>query len=156
MPDAPPAETPKLRSKRRQLSEALTKIWRELRNGDYFVRRGGIEWATFDFNAHPLAVSIMLPNFPVLVPNGRGIMEFEILQRARNWQAEQKDIDDESLDDLWDDVSEAIKRLLLVRLDEDQTVPVILHVTESAPATEAANVEQLGVQGLTVKIEFDF
>jgi hypothetical protein len=83
-------------------------------------------------------------------------MEFEILQRARNWQAEQKDIDDESLDDLWDDVSEAIKRLLLVRLDEDQTVPVILHVTESAPATEAANVEQLGVQGLTVKIEFDF
>lgn len=156
MPDAPPPETPKLRSKRRQLSEALTKIWREIRNGDYHVVRGGIEWAKFDFTAHPLAVSIMLPNFPVLVPNGRGIMEFEILQRARNWHAEQKDIDDESLDDLWEDVSEAITKLLKVTLDEDSTVPIILHVVESAPAIEAANVEQLGVQGLTVKIEFDF
>ncbi len=156
MAAAPPPEQPKLRSKRRQLSEALTKIWREMRNGDYFVRLGGIEWASFDFNAHHLEIAIMLPNFPILVRNGRGIMEFEILQRARNWQAEQKDIDDESLDDLWDDVSEAITRLLQERLDEDSTVPIILHVVESAPAVEAANVAQLGVQGLTVKIEFDF
>ena len=156
MADAPPAETPKPRSKRRQLSEALTRIWREMRNGDYFVMRGGINWAKFDFTTNPLAVSILLPDFPVLVPNGNGILEFEILQRARNWKAEQKDIHDESLDDLWEDVSEAIKSLLQVKLDEDQTVPIVLRVNESAPAMEAANVEQLGVQGLTVKIGFEF
>lgn len=145
-------ESPKPKTLRRQISEALVRIWRATRNSEYFVIRGAPEWASWDWNARPLAVAIIIPEFPLFRPNGVAVVTFEVMQRAPNWQAELKDVDDSALDDLWDDVSEVITKLLAETREADSTVPLVLRVNENTPGLEAANVDQVGVQGLTCSI----
>lgn len=50
------------------LQETVLKLWREVRQGRYHVVHGYVNWGTFDFDSHPLAVTIMTADETLLGP----------------------------------------------------------------------------------------
>ncbi len=145
-----------VRSIRRQIAEALMEEWGKVRNERYFVQRGAISWAGHSFEDHPFAVAVTIAEFPMFAQNGDGVLSFEIFTLAPNFRASRPDIEDASLDDLFDDVCEVITKLKERARDGDSSEKLVLKVDPRTRALEASDVERLGTQGIVVNIPIEF
>lgn len=82
------------------------------RNGRYFVKRGVINWSSFSFEAHPFAVAIVVDDCSFANTEGFQEMRVSLEAAARiPDELEQPEIDDPTLDELFEDFEAVIQRV---------------------------------------------
>lgn len=144
-------------SSRRALMEALTEQAKAVRNGSYFVKRGAIDWADFEFVNHPAAISVQLVSHQLLASGRTGLREglvaIEIFRRMPEGQA-RPEIDDALMDQIQDD-AESIVDGLIASLDA-QGDAVVIKVERDSSSVEEAHDVTLGVQGVVCTLRVGF
>jgi len=141
-------------SARRKITEALKGSFRRQNNGLYkFVHRGVVNWPTFDFTTHDVAVSISMSQLSIFrVSVGLSLnLEIDMFSALKSGSNE---LDDEIADNMIRDVS-------LVLLDLKKAVdtdgkPVILRLDHSSTqAVEIIDIEKQ-VQGLALTAPIEY
>jgi len=134
--------------------DQLRGSWEKLRGGRYLVKRGAMAWPSFDFEANPYAVAIMLDAIRPLT-HGIGTpcrLAFEVGCRMPNPE-EEPNIDDGLFDELIDDVERVVHELMLARSPGATEYSVTFSLkTESAVVAEWHDAD-LMIQGLTFTID---
>lgn len=133
--------------------DRLRELCVEVRGGVHFVKRGPIDWAVFNFDAHDRAIAVLLDDHSFLGDINDASISFEIA--GRMIQPEKSpDLDDGLLDEMIDDAEWIIRSL--IDSDDSKGDPVIL----KANLLDARIVEfhdvQLRVQGIIAFIEVSF
>lgn len=142
-------------SARRNALKKLKELWKGARNGVYFVKRGAVNWGTFDFDAKPRAVAILVDRGSFLRINGINYADvaFEICAQMRATPGE-PEIDDELLDELIDDAERVIYDLQESKDKEDN--PVVLKVSKDTAEYEEFHDVEKKIQGIIVKVSIEF
>lgn len=94
----------------RNMAEYLREQWRAVRGGTYFVKRGPILWADFDFEAQPRAVAILIDDHTFLRDINDANVAFEL--GARMPSGREPEVDDGLLEELTDDAKWVIRQLV--------------------------------------------
>lgn len=137
--------TPSIRC---QVMAELKRLAGVARNGRYFVKRGAINWAAFDFEKHGPAIAVMMDDTTLLRPDGN---EFNRANLALEVFAPMPDgsdpgIDDGLLDELLEDAESIICDVNKATTSDGQPLAFDI-VTGSASAKESSDVDQR-VQGV--------
>lgn len=136
-----------------RIVQTVLELWREERNGRYFVYRGAINWSKFPFEERPYAVAVLLDESPLLRDHGDMRMSFEIFTRIKP-DPLKPGIDDLTLDDLREDCQNVLAALRgRKRPNEDEKL--VLGIFAS-PAVEAHDVDKMGVEGIIARVHFKF
>lgn len=140
-------------SSRRVLLSALAEEAQKIRGGAYLVKRGGINWATFDFDSHARAISITQPEGSVYPSqensNQReGLFTFEAAVKMRNPErrAGGASIEDDLLDELLSDIVEIVRKVS-ARRDKDDN-PIIFRAPQAGASFFEFHDADDGVEGV--------
>lgn len=95
---------------RRQLITRVREFWTERSGQRYFVKRGVINWAGFDFKSRPFAIAILIDDMSIRREINGMNLTFEIATSMPTNQ-EFPEIDDGLLDDLIDDCESFIDEI---------------------------------------------
>lgn len=139
------------------LMTALANIAREVRGGRYLVKRGYINWATWPFDQHPYAMSLMLDEHDLFGAEGMltGKVSIECFMRIPEVVSPPQ-LEDATLEELITDVATVIERVSVARYPGDPDYPVAFAVLrKSARAVEAHDAD-LRVQGVTATFDVSF
>ena len=140
----------------KDVRDALVKYAKLARNGKYFVKRGAMVWAAFDFSRHERAVAIMFDDLTILRQDKPNDAKVAIEMFCRM----PKDTDDPEIDDgLLDELIEDAEWVLVKAMSETSKGSgdnVILRLdAESANVVEAHDVSKR-VQGIVVTFNVSY
>lgn len=144
-------------SARKTVLDTLRASTKKVGNAGYFVKRGAINWTTFDFTAHARAISIQVDNYGFLKVNGvkEATLTLEMFARMPEQpEGALPEIDDALLDEMIEDAEKIVADLRAAQ-DKQQDAVVMKIDPASANITEAHDVA-LRVQGVVVTIVVNF
>lgn len=137
-------------SPRRILGDHLLVLAKTVRNGRYHARRGAVNWAAFDFDAHPHAIAVVFDEVS-LFPDARAMFRIdatlEIFTRFGGEDAPPS-IDDAAMDELHEDARWILEQLF-TRPAQDGDRAALGMSTINVKAVETHDAD-LRVQGLIV------
>lgn len=141
-------------SSRQVMLETIKNELSKVRLARYYVRRGPIDWATFDFTKNPFAMSLSLAETTFMTPDGvnRGIVSIECFARMPELKDKPTEFSDATLDEMLADIEFAIRRSLQTKIKGDN---VLFLADGQSLAIEVSDAE-LKVQGVVVDIEVKF
>lgn len=137
-------------SPRRVVGNTLLELARSVRNRSYYARRGAVNWAAFDFDAHPRAIAIVFDETPVF-PDARAMYTIKCtleLFAKFNGEDSLDSIDDELMDEIHEDARWIVEQLIRRKTSSGDNA-VIGVVTVGITAIETHDAD-LRVQGLIV------
>ena len=143
-------------STRREIMDALRDAWRSARGGIYQVRRGPVEWASFNFEAFPYAVALLVEDGPLDLPprffgQSEGLREVtvavQVVQRTPNDPTQEFDdgIQERFLEDIAVTIADLFKRT------STQGGPLIGAVSKDSTIADAFDAS-VGIQGVVAAI----
>lgn len=118
----------------------LLDLCRKARNGEYYVKRGAVNWTTFPFDKRPRAISVQVDDFSILRQTGmnEGKLSLEMASRMAE-ETTDPQIDDTEIDRLISDAEGILYGLMkavdkagdsvLLRLDRESVNVVEFHDT---------------------------
>lgn len=132
----------------------LTQIWTQARQGRYHVMLGYVNWATYDFDNHPLGVTLMTADETLLTPMTTLTLSMELM--ARMPQPVRKD-GVEGIEPLISaamkaDILWVMEQLRNVRYQGSNDNVVMRIVNESGMAVDIADMERK-LQGVAFSCE---
>ena len=147
-------------TRKRLMMAAILEICRSLRVGNaqkYEVVRGAVNWATWDFSAHPLAISVHCDECSFLRSpgNDEGVVSLEIMGKMPDGA---RQVDDDLLDSIVDDATEVFERLEDQEVDEgngDVNPAISMLDRRRDSAIEVSDVSR-GVQGVVATARVTF
>lgn len=142
-------------SARKVVADTLKVLCKRQRGRRYFVKRGVIEWATFDFGAHPRAIGIMFDEIEILRESGMYDAQVTLEMGVALPSAQEPvEVDDGLLDELIEDAEEILKALQ--QAANGSTEPVIFKLaTQTARVREWHDVD-LRVQGVVASVTIGY
>jgi len=139
-------------SDRQLVVDRLRSFWSKLRNGRYYVRRGAINWAAFDFGKHRFAVAILVDDCTLFGrPFNTMTLAFEVFTVL---PTSPEDMDDKVLDEFFEDVRDAVRDLQIAKNSQGDAL-VTKYDASAENAIESHDADK-GVQGLVASVRFDF
>jgi hypothetical protein len=139
------------KSPRRVAAESLKFFASTVRGSSYYVKRGAINWANFDFEAHPRAISILFDEQSLLKEINDCRVSLEMFSRLPEVET---GIDDGLMDELFED-AEYIFRSFVNALD-GQGNSVVLSADQPGVRVVEAHDANLGVQGVVVMMNITY
>lgn len=121
-----------------------------------FVKRGGINWLTLDWDKHPRALAIMIDDsslWPGVQGFRDGNLSFEYFARMPS-QEGNPEIDDDLQDELVEDVLWIASQIL--RETNRNGQPLVTRVSRDAARIIEAHDVDLKVQGVIVTLNINF
>lgn len=140
-------------SPRRVVMDTLRRLCEEVRGGVYFVKRGPIDWATFPFDSHPRAISILADDLSLFKELNEASLTLEIAAQIRT-QGEDPGLDDGLMDEFIDD-AEWVVRSLIGKDNASGDAVVLKTDLEDSRAIEFHD-PQLKVQGIIVNFDVSY
>lgn len=145
-------------SARRSVLQGAVEFWSDLREGLWFVKRGAINWTVWNFEKHPWAVSVMFDDMS-LFPHVRnafrdGTITFEAFVRSAGSFEDVFEFDDELQEQIIDDMSVVIQRLLDERGSDGR--PLLMNVDRSSARVIEAHDLNKKVQGIVLTFNATF
>ena len=132
----------------------LKEVALRVAGGKYFVKRGYINWATWNFDAHPQAMSLMLDEHQFMASQADAVISIECFTRIKSGDA--PEIDDVVLDGIVQDLAAILDQMEEERDRQDPAYPVAFAIKRgSAKAVEAHDAE-MRIQGVTATFEASF
>lgn len=135
---------------RSAMAQRMLDAWRQVRNGRYWVRRGAVNWAAFDFSKNPFAVAVMIDEATFMRPINDATVTFEVFTRIPE-QGGDPLLDDEEIEKLVDDAVEVI--LLGSAFDQG---PFRYEPLENSARVVECSDSSLGVQGVVISFDVKF
>jgi len=138
---------------RQTLLARLKVLAQRSRSSAYFVKRGPIDWAVFDFDVHHRAISILHAHGTFLPPDGmhRSVIALEAAARFESG-APSPEIDDELQDELIEDLEEIV--YLLQREKDERTDTVAYNL--GGGSVRGFHDTGLHVQGVTAEFTVSY
>lgn len=138
-------------SARKKFVDSVKSAALAVRNNRYFVKRGVINWATFDFDKHTFAMSLLCDDMTFMKQSGIQEMNFSI-EAATSIpdSTKQPEIDDGVLDSMIEDI-ETILNQTRASVDTNHDNISLMVDTESARIVEFHD-SALRVQGIVATI----
>jgi hypothetical protein len=145
-------------SARKDLLLTLKDAAKAVRNQSYFVKRGVINWASFNFGKYPLACSIQMDESTLLFP-GLGMNEAKVTMEMFTYlpdmaSDESAEIDDQAMDNLVEDAAAIIDVLLLKKNTEGD--PVVFKIDRTTSRIVEAHDTASKVQGVVVMLDVTY
>lgn len=136
---------------------ALREVAQQLSGGKYFVKRGYINWATWNFDGYPRALSIMLDEHQFLTTDGttEATVSFECFMRV-DTSPEVMEIDDASLEEIITYLASILDQLEQERMREDPAYPVAFSIKRNSARAVEAHDAEMRIQGVTATFEVKF
>lgn len=137
------------RSQRYQFMTRLKELASRIRNARYWVRRGAVDWASFDFSARKHAIALTVDEGPVL-PDVEGRQTFKIgmeLFGAMPGDSTES-IDDLLMDELWEDAGQLLEQL--IQESDERGDSLALKLVASSTKGIETHDAGLQVEGLIV------
>lgn len=141
------------------LTSALKKLadsFKALNNGKYFVRRGAIMWAGFNFEANPYAVSIQLDE-AALFNNNAGFkptkISIELATALNDNNPVEPEIDDDAIEGLITDTQDALTAWTSAR--DSNGDPYVIKLERLSASAVEFHDPVLRVQGIVVSLNVD-
>lgn len=141
-------------SSRKDILDRLKELGRQVRQGSYFVHRGPLNWAKFNFETYPRALTILVDESNPFAPQFQNMsISFEMFCRMP--EEVSKDLTDDSvLDELVEDAQWILSELTRsVNGDGDNLVLKLDSKTSTALEVHDAD---LGVQGIIILFNLTF
>lgn len=98
---------------------------RKIRSGGYVVRRGVIQWLSFDFRKHPLALAIVLDTGTIGrqdLQSGALALEFG---GSMKMDEDSASLDDAILDDMYEDAEFLVRKLAEAKDERGNDVAIV-------------------------------
>jgi hypothetical protein len=137
--------------------EAMVAVASRMASGRYYVRRGPIDYAAFDFTTHPYTCAILCPSFPLRKAPGAHAFEgtFILELTTRMPDDAGAGLDDRRLDGMMKDAELLLEQL--ERAVNNQGDPIVLRVHNDPPpeAVEQTSADWK-VQGIAVTFTVDY
>lgn len=142
-------------SPRKVALDTVKALAKKVRSGAYFVKRGAINWTTWDFEKHPRAISIQLDRVTLFKVNGMndGVITLEMFSRMSSKEVP-PEIDDGVMDELLED-AEAIF-LGLMSAEDKQGDSVVTKLEQDSTEVVESHDTSLRVQGIVVTVPVTF
>lgn len=143
------------RSARRVVLDTAKEAAQNMRNQDYFVKRGQIHWAQFDFETRALAVAIICDDFTILSHRKPGVNSLQLsLEFATLIEdGAEIEIDDQVIDNFTDDAHTILTALCTTQSEVDN-IPVSFRLFNDK-AIEFHDTDKR-VQGLVVLVTVEY
>lgn len=135
----------------------LVSLCRAQRQQRYYVRRGPINWATFDFERHPYAIAILTPEFS-LKGDQHGVdqctVTLELCQKmpdeALDRDQRRDGLDDVGLESLVEDVVGIVSALELAAYPNNDFLCSLLRFSKDRPPVQGQEMsnDNWSVQGI--------
>lgn len=138
------------KSPRRVVGETLLELAKSVRNRMYHARRGAVNWASFDFAAHPRGIAIVFDECG-LFPSRQSMFELKCtLEMFVKFDGEDSldSLDDALMDEIHEDARWIIEQLVAQLSSEGDAVAIGVP-TVGITAIETHDAD-LRVQGLIV------
>lgn len=143
-------------SARKDVTDKIKALAKSVRNSAYFVKRGYINWATFDFTSYPRAISILVDE-ERLLRDTKGFADarisLEIFTKIPP-STDPPQIDDGVLDELIDDARWIVEQLEQAR--NAQGDPVVFKISRNTSALVESHDATLEVQGIVAIIRVTY
>lgn len=137
---------------RKAITTRLKDFLTPLHGGRYWVHRGPVNWARFDFPTHPYAVAIMLDDVS-LFRNEKGHLTATLTLEVFTRLSEKQDgLNDDIMDDLQEDV---VKAFTLLKIAVDDNGNAVVFRLFNGTAVEVYDAS-LSVQGMIASVVIDF
>lgn len=140
-------------SPRKIVLDTLRGFCQQVRGGVYFVKRGPIDWATFPFNQHSRAISILVDDQSLFLDINVASLTLEFGAQLRS-VSDDPGLDDGLMDELTDDAEWVVRSLIDSSNSQGDAVVLRTDLKESR-AIEFHDA-QLMVQGIVVNFEVSF
>jgi len=145
-------------SQRTRVLAQIINLCKTVGGGRYFVRRGPVNWAEFDFNRYSAGISILTPEFTLLGAQVNSItVTLELVQRLPDGERLYLDTDglnDEEIEGLVEDA-----RIILIGLksakDSTGDSTVLRVVDNRIEGQEMANLD-FSIQGVMVTFTLEY
>lgn len=147
------------KSPRRVMAERWKELAGKARNSSYFVKRGAINWTTFDFETHGGAIALMIDDGSLFrVQSTRGMKpcrcSMEMFHRLPDPLMESPEIDDGLMDELLDDAEWIINELASSR--DSSGDPVVFRIDRKSVTFVEAHDIEVKVQGIVVSFNMEY
>lgn len=143
----------KVDSSRKVMMDTFRKLCEEVRGGIHFIKRGPIDWSSFNFDENQRAIAILVDDTSFLKDINDASLSFEIAGRMIQPE-DRPNLDDGLLDEMIDD-AEWIIRSLIDSKDKQGDSVIMKAGFNDARIVEFHDV-QLRVQGIIAFIEVSF
>lgn len=145
-------------SQRTRVLAKVIDLCKEAGGGRYFVRRGAVNWAEFDFSRHSAGISILTPEFTLLGAQVNSItITLELVQQIPDGERVYRDTDglnDEEIEGLVEDA-----RIILLGLkgakDDSGDATVLRIVDNRIEGQEMSNLD-FSIQGVMVTFTVEY
>lgn len=145
-------------SQRTRVLAKIIDLCKEAGGGRYFVRRGAVNWAEFDFNRHPAGISILTPEFTLLGAQVNSItVTLEIVQQIPDGERLYRETDglnDEEIEGLVEDARIIVLGLKSAK-DESGDATVLRIVDNRIEGQEMSNLD-FSIQGVMVTFTVEY
>ena len=143
-------------SPRKVALDKVKELAKKVRSGGYFVKRGAINWTTWDFSKHPRAISIQLDRVSLFKVNGmnEGTITLEMFARMSSPKEVLPEIEDEVMDELLEDAEEIF--LGLMSAEDKQGDSVVTKLEQDSTEVVESHDTSLRVQGIVVTVPVAF
>lgn len=135
--------------------QKLVDLCQEANGGGYFVQRGPINWASFDFSESPSAISILTPQFTLLAPQFNSItITLEVLQKMSTDAKPLKGLDDDGIERLVLDIEWVLDQLN--RASDSHGDAIIVRMDRTGVTAQEISDLDWSVQGFQVTFSVDY
>lgn len=134
--------------------KAFVKYASEVSRGEYFVKRGAVNWATFPFDEKGKAIAVMIDDTTFMAPNkGFDFMNLSLEVADRMPDGTQPAIDDNLYEQMRVDIEWILARVIQETNSKGDNV--IMRVDRNARLIEFHDVDRR-VQGVVVTLNLTF
>lgn len=133
---------------------AIRVSWGEVRGGSYFVKRGPIHWASFDFEELPKAVAILVDDLSFMKNDGINDANISFEVAARMATGKESEVDDGLLDEIIDDAIWVIRSLKQAKNSQGDNV--IMRLSERTARITEWHDPDVRVQGVVASFQVEY
>ena len=145
-------------SQRTRVLAQIIDLCKQAGGGRYFVRRGAVNWAEFDFNRYSAGISILTPEFTLLGVQLNSItVTLELIQsipEGERLYRETDGLNDEEIEGLVED-ARIILLVLKAAKDESGNAIVLRIVDNRIEGQEMSNLD-FSIQGVMITFTVEY
>lgn len=142
-------------SARKTMLDTIIALAKKVRSGAYWVHRGPVNWATFDYGNRPRGIAVRFEDGQFLAPHAMNEATLGIdLFTAWDDDPGNPDVDDGLIDELIDDATEIVEAL--GRATDAQGDAVVFRIARTTARVMEVSDADLGVLGVIVQFNVTY